>query len=74
MIDYLQQLIDSEKKLNTPREATYKTIKRAFVGSVGTSPSVSTDFSNVVRFPVEKRQKNQKLRKWKENRGGREDE
>ncbi len=54
MIDYLQQLIESEKKLNTPKEATYKTIKRAFVGSVGTPPSVSTDFSNVVRFPVER--------------------
>lgn len=54
MIDYLQQLIDSEKKLNTPKEVTYKTIKRAFVGSVGTPPSVSTDFSNVVRFPVER--------------------
>ncbi len=54
MIDYLQQLIDSEKELNTPKEATYKTVKRAFVGSVGTPPSVSTDFSNVVRFPVER--------------------
>jgi hypothetical protein len=57
MIDYLQQLIDSENKLNNPKEATYKTIRSRFVGSVGTPSSVSRRFSNVVRFPTERTRK-----------------